>query len=323
MEHVKIVLPCTNEGVWVRITVDSILERTAYPSLEICIVANGDTVTDFSFVETSPYRACVRLIAVRERLGVGKSINCAVTPGDAGYYVFLDAHSLVEDDTWLERAVACLAEHPSASMVQPEVLHFTYEGEIAPNGTLDRSRIVKRDLEYAIRWAWPYEDPWHLADVFDAPAAPEPYEGMAGGGMAVFTQADTFHALGGYDPEVSGWYPETMDYCVRAWLLGRPMLVDPRIRILHRRKTKRDAEDVDFFDRVHGVLRTAYKYLKPRRRDLAEILFRRHGLGPFVDRALERIHQGRWLYERVSHLRERRHDDDWLFSRFAVYEERW
>jgi len=60
--HVKIVLPCTNEREWLRITVDSILEHTrAYPSYEVTVLANGDTETDFSFAEGEPYRRIVRI----------------------------------------------------------------------------------------------------------------------------------------------------------------------------------------------------------------------------------------------------------------------
>ena len=95
-KHIKIVLPCTNEGEWLRITVDSILDYTRYPSFEIFIMANGDTTTDFSFLEKQAYRERVRLERVKEPLGVGKSINRAVKPGDASYYVFMDAHCLLE-----------------------------------------------------------------------------------------------------------------------------------------------------------------------------------------------------------------------------------
>jgi hypothetical protein len=167
-----------------------------------------------------------------------------------------------------------------------------------------------------------YDDPVHISDIQYQALAPGAHEGMAGGGMAVFAHAETFHALGKYDPEVSGWYAETMDYCLRAWLLGRPMLVDPTIRSLHLLKTERPAYRLDPFHRIHGVLRTAYKYLSPRRRDLAEILFRRHGLGEQVDRALRLIEGGKWLRERIRHLRLRVRDDDWLFSKFRIYEER-
>ncbi len=320
--RVKIVLPCTNEGEWLRITVDSILEHTAYPSFEILISANGDTRTDFSFVERPAYRGRVRVLRSEEPLGVGKSINAAVRPGDADHYVFLDAHCLVEEREWLQRAIACLEENPHVSMVQPEVIDFTYEGPLPRGEPLDRSLVERRAFHYAIRWAWPYEDPFQTAEVETSPAAEVPYEGMAGGGMAVFTRAETFHRLGRYDPEVGGWYPETMDYCVRGWLLGHPMLVDPTIRVLHRRTTSGRGYVRRYVDMIHGILRTAYKYLSPRRRDLAELLFRKHGLGWEVKEALLRIRRGRWLRERVENLRERIHDDDWLFSRFGVYEER-
>src|SRR5262245_59411746 len=106
--HVKIVLPCVNEGEWLRVTVESILEHTHRPSFEIFILANGDTTTDFSFLDRPGLQRHVRMERVEGCLGVGNSINRAVAPGDADYYVFLDAHCLLEQHDWLERAVDCL-----------------------------------------------------------------------------------------------------------------------------------------------------------------------------------------------------------------------
>jgi GT2 family glycosyltransferase len=151
--------------------------------------------------------------------------------------------------------------------------------------------------------------------------APGVYEAMAGAGMATFVRAETFHRLGKFDPEVTGWYHETLDYCVRAWLLGHPMLVEPNIRVLHRVNVEvknyvRSLEHV-----YQGALRTAYKYLSPRRRDLAEILCKGHAPRE-AELALARVRQGNWLSERVRHLKERIHDDDWLFALFGVHEER-
>ena len=321
--HVKIVLPCANEGEWLRVTIECLLDRTEYPSFEILISANGDTVTDFSFLEKPACRNRVSVLSTAEFLGVGKSLNVAVQPGDADYYVFLDAHCLVEERDWLAKAVACLREHPEASMVQPEVLAFTYEGEIPPGAPLDPNRVQRLFCDYCIRWAWPYEDPFHVADDQRVKLSELPFEGMAGGGMAIFVRSETFHRLGRLDPEVGGWYREALDYCIGAWLLGRPMLVEPRVRVLHKMKLDRALYPRTFQGLVHGALRTAYKYLSPRRRDLAEILFRQHGLGREVDQALEWIRKGSWLEERARHLRERVHDDDWLFARFDVYEERY
>jgi GT2 family glycosyltransferase len=317
-DHVKIVLPCTNEGPWLRATVDSLLDGTDYPSFEILVVANGDTVTDFAFAREPRYRGVVAVVDEPECLGVGNGVNRGVTPGDAAYYVFLDAHCLVDHREWLAKAVACLEENPRASMIQPEVVQFIYEPDLAPADAVDRSRLREEYRAYSIVWTWPYEYAEQLAAVQTRPARPQPYEAMAGGGMAVFAHAEIFHRLGKYDPEVGGWYPETMDYCARAWMLGYPMIVEPRVRIFHRLKT---AKTVRRLDSVHGVLRTAYKYLSPRRRECAELLFRKHGLGAEVQEALARIKRGNWLQERAEHLRNRIHDDDWLFAKFEVYEE--
>ncbi len=321
--HVKIVLPCTNEGEWLRLTVDSILEYTHYPSFEIFIIANGDDTTDFSFIEKTAYRKLARLKSVSACLGVGKSINEAVAPGDATYYVFLDAHCLLDQRDWLHRVVSCLGDYPAASMVQPEVINFTYKDTIEPGRALDPSCLEDKTLEYSIRWAWPYENLFDCAFVHTQPQSRQPYEAMAGSGMAVFTRAETFHRLGKHESEVTGWFPKTRDYCLRAWLLGYPMMVDPSVRVYHRRKAGNRGYRFRLFDMVHGILRTTYKYLSPRRRDLAEMLFRKHGLEAEVIKAVEQIHQGSWLQERANSLRCRIHDDDWLFKKFRVYEKQY
>jgi GT2 family glycosyltransferase len=320
--HVKIVIPCANEGPWLRATVDSILECTDYPSFDIFISANGDRITDFSFLEQPAYRRQVQLRVSDEFLGVGNGRNVAVTPGDAAFYVFLDAHCLLEQKDWLDRAVACLEEHPEACMVQPEVLSFTYREEIKPGEKPDLSRIQRGFFEYCIRWTWPYDEPWRVTETLTHRQSSAPYEAMSGAGMAIFTRAETFHRLGKFESEVKGWFHETLDYCVRSWMLGHPMLVDPTIRVLHRTKTEKPRYPRWYYHIIHGILRTAYKYLSPRRQEVAETLFREHGLHLEVDEALKNLRQGRWLSERAEHLRQRVHDDDWLFSRFDVYEER-
>jgi GT2 family glycosyltransferase len=321
--HVKIVIPCSNEGEWLRVTVESILEHTRYPSYEIVVSANGDRLTDFSFIEKPGIRERVRLKESTEVLGVGNGRNAGVFPGDAMYYVFLDSHSLVEEKDWLERAVESLEEHPAASMIQPEVQNFIYDGELKPGVPFDRSRVKDTSREYSIRWSWPYDKPWQVRECQTVRRSATPYEAMSGAGMAIFTLAKTFHRLGKFDSEVMGWFHETLDYCVRAGLLGHPMMVDPRVQVRHR--TKVEMEEVKYprlyMHMFQGILRTTYKYLSPRRRDLAEVLLRRHGIDAEVNQALELVRRGNWLEERLRHLRSRVHDDDWLFSRFEVYEE--
>lgn len=157
--HVKIVLPCANEGEWLRLTVDSILKGTLYPSYEVVISANGDRLTDFSFLERGAYLGRVSLKRSEEFLGVGKARNAAVEPGDAAYYGFLDAHILVDQPDWLERIVACLEAHPDASMVQPEIRNFVHDQEVQPEESMDPSRLNARASEYASRGPGPTRRP--------------------------------------------------------------------------------------------------------------------------------------------------------------------
>lgn len=318
----KVVLPCANEGEWARITALSLIETTRCESWRIVIVANGDTVTDFSFAERPPFRGLVEVRRSEDFLGIGGARNGGVEPGDAQFYVFLDAHCLVESPDWLDRGIACLEKHPEAAMVQPAVEEFTFDGEPSPGEPLDASRIRRFPLrEYGVRWAWPYDRPWHLTDPITRCDSGEAFEVMAGGGMATFVRSDTFHALGRFDGEVRGWFHETMDYCIRAWLLGRPSLAEPGVRVLHRRKMEPSGYPRHLVSMFHGMFRTAWKYLSPRRCALAEEILIGHGCGGEVERALDLVRSGSWLDERAEHMRGRVRGDEELFSRFGVYEE--
>jgi GT2 family glycosyltransferase len=320
--HVKIIISSTNGGEWLRMTVDSILQHTDYPSYEIVVSASVDQITDFSFIDGPAYGR-VTLLRTKKTLGSGSVRNVAAQPGDAIYYVFLDSHCLVEQRDWLRRATESLERYPNASMIQPETVAFAHESGLAPRDNVTISKLPLLRYEYGAKWAWPYLSPWSLVESLAMKFVPDLFEAMSGAGMAGFTRSVVFHRLGKFDHEVNGWFHETMDYCVRAWMLGHPMMVEPSIRIYHRDSLKPTDQPRTVLSLIHGTIRTAYKYLSPRRRDLAEILFRKHGFDNEVDAALGMIRRGRWLSERVEHLRNRVHDDDWLFSKFEVYEERY
>ena len=211
--HVKIIIPCTNEGEWLRATVHSILEHTDYPSFEVVVSANGDRITDFSFIDRPEYRQ-VRVHRTEKALGVGQARNVATAPGDAAFYVFLDSHCLLEERDWLCRATDCLERFPNVSMVQPEVAAFVHEDEIRPGENVAASQVRTQHYEYGTRWAWPCDDPWRAVETMTVKRRPDAFEAMAGAGMAIFTRAETFHRLGKFEPEVKGWFHETMDYCV-------------------------------------------------------------------------------------------------------------
>lgn len=321
-DHAKIVLLPAPDAASMSRTVASILDQTRYPSFEILVTAvsttNGDKRSDLSFLHDPRFRGKVRVLDVSS---AAASISEATTPGDATYYVFLQPFCLVTDSDWLERAVHGLREHPIASMVQPEIVEFADDGDLESGGALAPSLTEPRFSAYSAFWRWPYEDLGvsDFLEIRTQPHSDAPYESMAAVGGAVFVQAETLHCLGGYDPELNHPDWQAVDYSIRAWMFGYPMVVDPTVRVLHQsphgpRPNKTDT--------AHDVLLIAHKCFSPRRRDIAEILLRRQGLLGEVDEAIEKIQRGEWLERRVDLLRERIYDDDWLFSKFDVYEER-
>lgn len=316
-----IVLPARGEGDWVRLTVDALLARTDYGPFDIVIVTAGDDASGVRFVASAPYDGRVRVKHQPSSGGWGRALNEALSEADASYHVFLDAHSFPEREDWLGRLVSCAESHPDAAWVQPLVVDFACADRVDAGATPDVLRLPRGETFCSQRWAWPYDYWSAIATPERFPLQDTSYEAMAGTAHAALVPSALFRRLGGFDPEVGGWADSAMDYSVRAWLLGHPTVVEPSVSILHRSKPAIVRAARDSVHVVHSVLRTTYKYLSPRRRDVAERLFRAHGLSADVDRALQWIRDGDWLAERAEHFRARVRDDDWLFERFAVEEE--
>ena len=318
--HVRIVIHWSTEIEWLRVTVDSILQHTDYPSYEIVISACNDKLRDVSFGDRRG-DVPINVLQTEKALGAGQGRNVATQPGDATYYVFLDPHCLVDQGDWLCRAVETMQQFPEAAMIQPETVIFAYPDRLSAGDNLIVGNLRLLRYEYGVKWAWPYASCWWLSDSLAVKHDAERFEMMSGVGNVVITRAEVFHDLGKFDSEVNGPFQETMDYCIRAWLLDHPTIVDSGIRVYHREDPETGRPPKFMLSLIHGRLRTAYKYLSPRRRDMAEILFRQHGFDDEVDQALDLVCDGQWLSERVEHLRKRGHDDDWLFDKFDVYEE--
>jgi GT2 family glycosyltransferase len=316
MSRIRIVIPCRDEGRFLRATIDSILATTRYEPYEILVSAAGAARTDLSFLDGPAYaeRASVRFDP--EATSAGRALNDAARAPWAAYCVFLEARCLLLQPEWLQLMVETFETHPGASMVQPEVVQCSDEGELRA-GALDHRQGAPA---YASVWTWPYRAPSELAQVIDHPGCHGTYEAMAGTGTCTFVRTDDFLRLGGFDAKIAGLRAVTMDYCVRAWLLGAPTIVDPRIQVHLRGAIDGPAGALP--DSVHAVLRTAYKYLSPRRRDIAEGCFRAHDLLELVEQTRARLGEEGWLRERVAHERARVHDDDWLFDKFLVHEVR-
>ncbi len=85
------------------------------------------------------------------------------------------------------------------------------------------------------------------------------YESPALIGCALAVHRELYDDLRGFDPHMLSWGVEDLDFGLKCWLMGYPILHDPEALIAHRFRQKFDNFDVPVEMLVHNQLRMARK----------------------------------------------------------------
>ena len=287
-----VVVPAHNEGANLLDTVDCVLSAAAGRGLEVVVVLDGEQ-------RDGSREAMDRICAGDERvsvvetagLGVAGARNAGAELARGRTIVFLDAHCYIPPSA-LWRMLEPL-ERDGVGLVGPAMRSLRDSRAEAGLGVT----LVDASLETA----------WLLRQ------GPEPYPvPMVIGACQAMRRAD-FERLGGYDPGMTRWGSEDLELCLRMWLSGLEVVVDPRVDVYHLFRDTH-AYPVEAAGVVHNRLRMAALHLNPER--LARVVARLRAVAGF-DEALARLLCGDVARRRVELERTREHDDDWLLERFG------
>lgn len=281
----SVIIPTRNEGSLLRMTIDSILSQTDYPNYEVLIVDDGST--DGS---CEPFKAADSRVQVIRANGVGvaKARNVGARHARGEYIVFIDAHCRVSQN-WL----SCF-EHALRPMdvcvVGP---CFTRLEEPEPRG------CGMGWTDYTLAQSW-YE-PLAIVETYEVPITP--------GGCQAFRRS-TFQSIGRYDEGFSQWGFEDVEICLRSWLLGYRVVVDPTVVIAHYFRESRNYE-VNDAEVTYNFLRMIHLHLSPRR--IRRVL-KAVSTNLLVPEALDRLYCSDVFAIRADLLAARTYNDDWYFS---------
>ena len=283
----SIVIPTCNEGEKLHRTVESILGQTTYPEIEVIIVDDGST--DASCKRFQNTQDPVTVIT-SSNLGIPRARNLGAEHAKGKYVLFIDAHCRVSPN-WIDRFIAALSE-PDVAIVGPS---FTRLTEPEPRGC----GMVWRNPRLETAWLEPLD-------------AEQPYEvPITPGGCQAFRIA-TFKAIEGFDTSFTRWGFQDEEICLRAWLLGYRVLVDPEIVIAHyfRESAGYDVADEDI---LFNFLRMIHLHFSPPRirRSIAAL-----GEHPNLARAIDRLYEGDVFERRAEMEIARVRDDNWFFKVF-------
>ncbi len=284
----SIVIPTRNEGELLDLTLDSILKETVYPSYEILVVDDGST--DGSCKRWLSADGPVRVIR-SGGLGVTGARNFGAENARGEYLVFLDAHCRVSPN-WLAGFRRALASS-GAAVVGP---CFTRLWEPEPRG----AGYYWPDYTLEMAWFLPRE-------------TREPYEVPLTTGACQAFRASTFHAIGRYEKGFTPWGYEDSEICLRSWLLGFRVLVDPTVTVAHYFRESRNYS-VNDREIVYNFLRMIHLHFSPKR--IRRVL-RAVGANPDVEPAMDRLYRSDVFHVRAALQAARIRDDDWFFSAVA------
>jgi glycosyltransferase involved in cell wall biosynthesis len=281
----SIVIPTLNEGDMLSMTVENILEVTAYPHVEIIIVDDGSTdgSCDRYHETTRPVR-----VITGGRLGIPRARNLGAESARGEYVLFIDAHCTVSAN-WIDRFIEALAK-TDVAIVGPT---FTRLEEPEPRGC--GNVWINHRLESA--WLEPLE----TDRPYEVPITP--------GGCQAFRK-QTFLALGGFDTGFTHWGYQDEEICLRAWLHGYRVLVDPLVTVAHYFRTKA-GYDVDDKDVLYNFLRMIHLHFSPPRirRCIAAL-----GDYPGLEQSIDRLHATDIFQKRKAMTTARRRSEEWFFS---------
>lgn len=288
--EIAIIIPCKNEGIYVKQTLDFLLKTEAKHMADIFIIDDNSNDNCCEFLKDYPNQYYNVSLIQTKSIGAAQARNLGASlAAPAKVLVFCDAHITMEKN-WLYSMLIVL-ENTDVNAVCPGIGHFD------PNSPIGYGQTWNEHLE--VYWL---KKP---TDVTEIPLAP-------GGCIAI--QKAVFDAVGGFDKGFSSWGYEDTELSLKLWLFGYKIFVHPAIRIGHKFR-KVQPYHVDISEFYYNKLRMAYSHFNENRKD--KVISSMHNC-PNIDKALYKLSQSDTFDQRADYFKRRVHDDDWFFNKFNI-----
>jgi glycosyltransferase involved in cell wall biosynthesis len=285
----SIILPVKNEGLNIKMTVDSILRTEGGPPYEILVVDDGSSDGCCSFLNDGPYRLPHLRLITTSGLGAANARNAGADAAGGEILVFCDAHVTVPPD-WLQKMERCFSLRAVVGL-SPGIASMA-----DPNA-----------VGYGLTWNARLEAKWlpRPACMTTAPLLP--------GGCQAF-RSEAFRMIGGYDRGSRVWGHEDVEISLKMWLFGHSLFVDPEIRVIHFfRPTHPYPVSMDHVN--YNFLRMACLHFNEKRLAAAFSLI--SGEHRFCQ-ALASVCLSDVWSRRADYLSRRKYSDDWFMRRFGI-----
>lgn len=288
--EVAIIIPCRNESIYLKQTLDFLLLTEAKDLSNIIIIDDHSTDNCCKFMKKKyDLYNNVSLIQT-EGIGAAQARNLgAHVAGDVKILVFCDAHIIMQKN-WLNSLLSTF-ENKEVSTICPGI------GSFSP----------KSPAGYGQSWNNEFEVIWlkKPADIEEVPLAP-------GGCMAV--RKEVFDSVGGFDRDFRSWGYEDVELSLKLWLFGHKIYVHPGVKIGHKFR-KVQPYEVNLTEFYYNKLRMAFSHFNIERYNKVISTVKCY---PNFEQILKRLAQSDASSQRADYFKCRLHDDDWFFSKFNI-----
>jgi GT2 family glycosyltransferase len=206
----SVVIPCWNGVALTRACIESLLQQTGGPALEILVVDNGSTDTTAELDRVHP---SVRVLRQPHNLGFAAGVNRGLAAARGQRILILNNDTLAAPNLLLELERA-LRSDPSIGAVAPVSNEVKGHGKLEI-GMVGRCASVRRQLADALQSAPIVQDTSSLS------------------GLCLLLDRRTVAEVGPFDERFGHGNFEDDDFCLRLRLLGYRLVLARRAFLHH------------------------------------------------------------------------------------------
>ncbi|MDW8800546.1 glycosyltransferase [Clostridium sp. A1-XYC3] len=285
-----IIIPCKNEGIYLKQTIDFMLKTEAKKLSDIFVIDDNSNDSCCEFLKSASKRYPNVSLIQTKGIGPSQARNLgAALASDARFLIFCDAH-LTMREGWLNTMLEAF-NNREVSVICPGIGHFH------PNSAVGYGQNWNENLE--TYWL---ERPNSIGEI---PLAP---------GACMIIKRDVFHAVGGFDPLFTSWGYEDVELSLKLWLFGYKIFVHPAVKVGHKFR-KVQPYNVNIVDFHYNKLRIAIIHFnKARVKKLIKLM----NDYPHFEKIIEKIKISNSHEHRKNYFRRRIYDDNWFFNKFNI-----
>lgn len=289
---VSIIIPCKNEVNNLKWTMDSIIKSENLLTFEIIVIddASNDGSTEFLETNLDSYKNIV--LIKTSGIGIANARNKGAEIANGKYLIFCDAHIKVPNG-WLDDLVNTL-DSSKAHLVAPAI-------EDIKNPL---AQTYGATWNYKFKTIWIMNKPNSIAEI--------PFAGCA----ALCITKEVFIKIHGFNNLFRDYGVEDQELCLKSWLYGYKLVVNPNIRVKHLFRRTHNYK-INPANSIFNTLCLAYCHFDIKR--ITKIIDVLKDYNSFSSAVMKvKKNQDSLFTLREKYFNERLNDDNFFFKKFNI-----